>query len=133
MFDSSSMSIWYGRLKTSKSTTIVIFDPTLPKAPNGQVYLYNAERGAIIKYVAKIVTPLLEDIDKTELGEIKKALKKPWGAVRKAFINEHGGRGLTFHKKAKASGKAEGPLSEIDNEIGIDDIDWSDADEMGMV
>lgn len=133
MFDSSTMSIWYGRLKTAKSTTVVIFDPTLPKAPNGQIYLYNADRGAIIKYVETVVTPLLEDVDNTELGEIKKALKKRWASVRKAFIDEHGGSGLLFHKKAKGSDKAENPQPVILNEPDVDDADWRDADEVGMV
>jgi len=77
--------VWYGKMKVGSDATPVIFDPLLVPSIKGCVYLYNAERDAIIQYTWKIVQGLLVDVDKSEKATIKKTLDAKWKAARKKF------------------------------------------------
>jgi len=81
----SSKSVWYGKLKTSSSVSPVIFDPKLPHVP-GRVYLFNADRKAIVQYVREKVDALLEEFTDAELKGIKQDIDAEWKKARKAFM-----------------------------------------------
>lgn len=77
---------WYGKLETSSGTTKVIFDAKIT-APQGRIYLYNADRRAIVQYVEEKVRLVLKDVDKEEQKAIKKELEKEWKAARSEFLS----------------------------------------------
>ena len=87
MIDPNSMVMWWGKLESQGSDIPVIFDPSLPGMPNGQVYLYNAVRNAIVPYDWGVVQRFLKDVEPAELKEIKKTLRKKWHAVRKEYVD----------------------------------------------
>lgn len=123
MFDTTTKSVWYGRLNTSSSSTPVIYDPGLPPPPTGQIYLYNAERNAILKYAATVVEPLLHGLEKGEHKMIEKALGKKWRSVRKTFLRDHA-RPLPSKGKQKEI-KPAGDELMIDDQT---DDDWTEID-----
>lgn len=77
--------VWYGKLKVDSKATPVIFDPQITPSIKGCIYLYNAERDAIVQYTWDIVQRLLVDVDKTEKNALKKSLDAKWKAARKKF------------------------------------------------
>lgn len=77
--------VWYGKLKVDSKTTPVIFDPMITPSIKGCIYLYNADRDAIVQYTWDIVQRLLVDLDKSEKNTVKKALDAKWKAARKKF------------------------------------------------
>ena len=86
MIDPGSMTIWWGRLESPGFDSPVVFDPTLPGMPTGQIYLYTAVRDAIVPYDWNTVQKFLRDVEQVELKAIKKALGRKWHAVRKEYI-----------------------------------------------
>lgn len=122
MFDTSKKSVWYGQLETTSSKTPVIYDPGLPDPPTGQVYLYNAERDAILKYVTDIVKPLLKTYEESERKKIEKTLRKKWQSARKAFLHEYGTRVAQPRKRKTATPAQTDP--DLDTEDS--DGDWSE-------
>ena len=126
MFDTSKKSVWYGRLETNSSNIPVIYDPGLPEPPTGQIYLYNAERDAILKYVADIVKPLLKNYEKSERQQIEKTLRKKWKSARKAFLNEYGNRVAQPRKRKSTVAVPAQQEQEPEVEIDKSDEDWSD-------
>ena len=125
MFDTSKKSVWYGRLETTSSKIPVIYDPGLPEPPTGQIYLYNAERDAVLKYVADIVKPLLKNYEASERQQIEKTLRKKWKSARKAFLNEYGNRVAQPRKRKSVAAPAQ-QEPELEAEIDKSDDDWSD-------
>ncbi len=89
MIDPSATKLWYGRHETPGQCTQVIFDPTLPGMPSGQVYLYNAARDALVPYELKTVEKFLKDVDKEEARELKTALNDRFRAARKAYLKAY--------------------------------------------
>ena len=131
MFDTSKKSVWYGRLETRSSDVPVIYDPGLPEPPTGQIYLYNAERDAILKYVADIVKPLLKNYEKSERAQIEKSLRKKWKSARKAFLNEYGNRSIQPRKRKSASAVSTPTDPELEIETDDSDAEWSsDMDDL---
>ncbi len=126
MFEPSKKSIWCGKLETASSKTPVIYDPGLPEPPRGQIYLYNSERDAILKYAAHIVQPLLKSFEDDERKEIEKSLRKKWQLARKTFLREYGSRTPLSRKKASIKSKQEETESEIESPDADNDDDWSD-------
>lgn len=92
--------VWYGKLKVDSKATPVIFDPLLVPSIKGCIYLYNAERDAIVQYTWNIVQGLLVDVDKTEKATIKKAFDGKWKAARKKFTK---GKLYSFTSDGKES------------------------------
>ncbi|MDJ0958160.1 MAG: hypothetical protein QNI91_14930 [Arenicellales bacterium] len=126
MVDVSKKSIWYGRLETTSSNIPVIHDPGLPEPPTGQIYLYNAERDAILKYVADIVKPLLKNYEESERQQIEKTLRKKWKSARKAFLNEYGNRVTQSRKRKSTVAVPVQSNPELDIEIEKSDDEWSE-------
>ena len=125
MFNTSKKSIWYGQLETTSSKTPVIYDPGLPEPPRGQIYLYNSERNAILKYAAHIVQPMLKNLDDGERKKIEKSLNKKWQVARKTFLREYGTRSPHPRKKTATNAKQAKVKSEIEAP-DTDDNDWPD-------
>lgn len=123
MFDPSRKVVWYGQLETASSKTPVIYDPGLPEPPRGQIYLYNSERDAILKYVLHIVQPLLKAAEGDERTQIQKGLNKKWRSARKNFLRHYGGAGLTQPRKKNVVKTTEKVL---EAEPDVDDDDWSE-------
>ena len=90
MFNTRGTKRWYGVLETSRGRTPVIYDPSLPEAPKGQVYLYNTEREAIVAYDMAIVSERLRDADADEARELKKATGKAFKSAMDAFVSARG-------------------------------------------
>ncbi|MEZ5570855.1 MAG: hypothetical protein R3E64_02435 [Halioglobus sp.] len=95
--------VWYGKIKLDSKKIPVIYDPLITPSIKGCIYLYNAERDAIIQYTWKIVESLLCDVDKTEKAAIKKSLDAKWKAARKRFSK---GRVYAFNPEDKAPAPA---------------------------
>ena len=86
MIDPKSMAIWWGKLESPEADIPVIFDPSLPGMPTGQICMYNAVRNAIVPYHSGVVQQFLRDMEPSELKAIKKALGKKWRAARKEYV-----------------------------------------------
>lgn len=115
---------WYGKLETSSGTTKVIFDAKIT-APQGRIYLYNAERRAIVQYVEEKVRLVLKDVDKEEQKAIKKELEKEWKAARREFLS----REFIPLKMAKVEEKKQPDrVDDEDIEFEIDDFEEFDSD-----
>jgi hypothetical protein len=80
--------VWYGKLKIDSKAIPVVYDPLIVPSIKGCIYLYNAERDAIIQYTWDIVRELLVDVDRTEKGTIKKSVDAKWKAARKKFTKD---------------------------------------------
>jgi hypothetical protein len=118
MFDSRGNKRWYGVLETSRGRTPVIHDPGLPEAPKGQVYLYNAEREAIVAYDLAIVSERLRDAEGEELRELKKATGKAFNAARDVFV-------ATRSSRATEAAATRAPRQRVEAEADSSD-DWGD-------
>lgn len=98
MFDPGSARIWYGCHETPEQSTQVIFDPTLPGMPAGQVYLYNAARDSIVRYDLKTVQHFLKDLGKAEAKQAQASMGKRWRMVRKEYMK-------TYRAAARSAGR----------------------------
>ncbi len=116
MLDLGRSSRWYGKLETSTRFMLVIFDPKLPPAPTGQVYLFNAERGAIVQYMWSVVSERLRDLTAEEQKAAQGQLEQAWKTARRNFlkVNQH----LVFAKErpAKVAAKRHTDEEEEDTE-----------------
>ncbi len=89
MYSKNKKSLWYGSLKTSKSNSVVIFDPTLPSAPTGKVFLFNSQRNEFVQYVEDIVSKNLHDLDADELKEAKNKYTTAFNEAQLCFLAKH--------------------------------------------
>lgn len=89
MIDPGATKLWYGKHETPDQTTQVIYDPTLPGMPSGQVYLYNAARDAIVPYQLKTVERYLKTAGEAEARELKQNLGKRFRAVRSEYVKAY--------------------------------------------
>lgn len=132
MYKTSKKQVWIGELRTARGTSIVIRDNQLPEASSGRIYLYNAQRNAIVEYVEDIVMPNLHDIDEMAIKAAEKQYGANWKETRAAFMGKHqslldldNASTATPAKKSKAE-----PELEAEPEGYADDYDddWSDDD-----
>ncbi len=89
MYSKNKKSLWYGSLKTSKSNSIVIFDPSLPSAPTGKVFLFNSQRDDFVQYVEDIVSKNLHDLDADELKEAQNKYSAAFKKAQRNFLAKH--------------------------------------------
>lgn len=89
MIDLGATKLWYGRHEASGQVTQVIFDPTLPGMPSGQVYLYNAARDSIVPYQLKTVEKFLKAAGKDEARDLKSALGPQFRTARKEYLKAY--------------------------------------------
>ena len=130
--------VWYGKLETSKSSTVVIRDDALPDGLNGRIYLYNSDRGQIVEYVESIVSSKLRELTEEEVAALDKNLEKKFTATREAFLKQFSGRANVLDLKPEKPEKnvveeiaLESPDGDLDDSIvDLDDIEESwDASE----
>lgn len=133
MYNSSKKTIWIGELRTARGTSVVIHDNQLPEATPGRVYLYNAQRNAIVEYVEDIVKPNLHDIDEAATQSAEKEYSSAWKICRAEFMNKHQALlELEKSQDSKVSKKSKTvtePESDDDNDDSFNadfDDDWSD-------
>jgi hypothetical protein len=92
-------------MKLGATVTPVVYDPLIVPSIKGCIYLYNAERDAIIQYTWDIVRDLLVDVDKTDKGALKKSIDAKWKAARKKFTKDKV-YALTSQQKESAPARA---------------------------
>lgn len=85
-----SIKTWYGELRTQKGNTIIIHDDQLPSARTGRMYLYNADRDAIIEYDKAIVDPKLFPLDKDQQKKAEADFGQAWLTTKELFLQAHG-------------------------------------------
>ena len=119
--------VWYGKLKLDTKATPVIFDPVLSPSIKGCIYLYNAERDAIVQYTWNIVQGLLQDVDKAEKTRIKKEYDAKWKAARKKFTK---GKEYSFASGSKAAAPTPPPPGD-DRSWDATDDDSFELDDLG--
>lgn len=132
MFNSDTKDVWYGLLKTKKGSVPVVYNPKLPEPPRNQIYLYNADKNAVLVYVKDKVAALLVDYDSAEAAQqAEKELKNKWKEACKEFLKERGEFLIsTAAPKAESKKKA---LPEDDPEIQLEEAamdaeEWLDDD-----
>ncbi len=142
MSNASVKSIWYGILKTSKASTVVLRDDGLPEPLSGRIYLYNSDRDKIIEYVDKIVSTKLKELTADEIRALGKDVEKKYKAARKLFLSENKSSGKVLDLrpdemvakavKEKATSEIVEETAELAEDIDeIDeDIDWEDDEEI---
>ena len=106
---------WYGKLKIGTKSVPVIYDHRLLPGIKGCIYLYNAERDAIVQYVWDIVKDRLASVENDERKSMKAALDARWRQRRREFTR---GRPLP-----SGSSRKQAPIA-----TRTDDI-WSDTEE----
>jgi hypothetical protein len=94
-----SIKSWYGELRTQKGNTIIIRDDQLPSARTGRMYLYNADRDAIIEYDKAIVDPKLFPLDKDQQKKAEADFGLAWLVAKELFLQAHG-KGMPADKQA---------------------------------
>jgi hypothetical protein len=123
---------WKGVLASSRGNSIVFRDASLPEAAPGRVYLYNADRGAVVEYVAEIVSAKLRDFTDAEAAALDAGIEKKWKTARDAFIREQRGRSSSSSTKGKKSSDEEVETNIDDIELDVVDgsmeDDWGDTD-----
>lgn len=93
---------WVGWMENERERTPVMYDPTLPGVPTGQVYLYHADRGALVPYQRRIVVGFLRDADGEERKELRRVMNAGWKRARREFL-----RGRTVRRVPAAAEEAE--------------------------
>ncbi|MGL6124792.1 MAG: hypothetical protein ACRC1W_17765 [Shewanella sp.] len=130
MYNTAKKQVWYGELRTSKGNAIVVHDNQLPDASPGRVYLYNADRDAIIEYVEDIVKVNLYDLDEAALKAAETKCGGAWKAARAQFMSKHQARiDLNNVKETAPVRKAKPEVEpEVESDaVGVDfDDDWAD-------
>jgi hypothetical protein len=121
MYDPMSTGVWYGELRTDSGSTVVIHDPKIPPSSNGRVYLFNAERGALIEYVEAIVKSKLFDLDAEQTKAARKKYAKAWKAAQNKFNSRFGlSSNVVEIKSAKPK-----PVVEEEDDFDDDDMEYN--------
>ena len=91
-FDRDSSRLWVGMLVTEKDRTPVVYDPTLPGVPTGQVYLFNVNRGTLVPYRRDIVSRYLQDVSPEERRQVRSSVSAAWKTARRDFVKQRSRR-----------------------------------------
>ncbi len=126
MLNTNRKTPWYGKLDTPSFSNTVVFDPELPEAPKGKLYLYNHDRGQVVQYVYDMVSPRLRELTDEEMAAIQSAINEQWEGIKKEFI-----RANTPSSRAPVSaptGRPRNNIDEYDNNDSDDDESFADFD-----
>ncbi len=119
MFRKNRSGTWYGIIQSGKDgSMIVIWNPVLPKANTGKVFLYNTEKQKLIKYVEEIVQPKLKELTGEELEAARSSYDEGWRKVR----------GLYDSVEDEPEKEAEKPATRIDSELDAELMNIDDDD-----
>ena len=89
MYNTAKKQIWFGELRTSRGTSIVVHDNELPDASPGRIYLFNVNRNTIGEYVEDIVKGNLHELDTAQLASVKAEHDVAWLTARAEFMAKH--------------------------------------------
>ncbi|HEX4975810.1 MAG TPA: hypothetical protein VFV48_07995 [Pseudomonadales bacterium] len=132
MFNADTKELWYGLLKSKKGSTPVVFNPKLPEPPRNQLYLYNAEKDAVVVYVKEKVEALLVDYDSPEaVQQAEKDLKAKCKEACKEFLKERGDvfvPSTTSKTESKKKPRVDDDADIQIEEAALDGEEWLDED-----
>jgi len=127
MLNTNRKTPWYGKLDTPTFSNTVVFDPELPEAPKGKLYLYNHDRGQVVQYVFDMVSPRLRELSSEEMADLEAVINSQWEGIKKEFI-----RANTLSSRAPASAPNGRPRSlddyDNDSDDSVDEGDFGDFD-----
>jgi len=89
MYNTAKKQLWFGELRTSKGSTIVVHDNQLPAASPGRIFMYNTTRNKIVEYVEEIVKVNLHDLDDEQINAAMAEFGDAWKAARADFMLKH--------------------------------------------
>ncbi len=69
-----------------KGDTVVIWDPVLPKASTGKLFLYHTGKERLIEYVEEIVCPKLRDLTQREMRNARQEFSGRWEQIRVHYL-----------------------------------------------
>lgn len=121
MLELGRNSTWYGKLETSTKSVLVIFDPKLPQAPTGQIYLFNTERGAVVRYVWSVVSEHLQDLSAEEQQAAQEQLAKDWKVARRCFLKTNPHPLISKVRPAKVVATPVSQQDEDEDELDMED------------
>ncbi|MCL1067855.1 hypothetical protein L2735_13750 [Shewanella olleyana] len=133
MYNTAKKQVWFGELRTSRGTSIVVHDNALPDASPGRIYLFNANRNTIGEYVEDIVKVNLHELDNEQLKSAKAEHEAAWLEARTEFMAKHEAHielssvpDSAPEPKKKPSAALDDP---IDDSMGVndDDMDYEDT------
>ena len=140
MYNTAKKQVWYGELRTARGNAIVIHDNQLPEASAGRIYLYNAQRKAIVEYVEDLVKPNLHELSDEQLKAAESEFGGAWKSARAEFMQKHSARISLANVKDTAPVRKAKPVPQLDDDadsgdeiIGDDfeddsDDSWEDED-----
>ena len=123
MYDPSSSATWFGELRTSAGSIIVVYDRQIPQSSSGRIYLYNTERGSMIEYVEEIVKKNLFDLSDEELKAAKKKYTKHWKAEKDKVLSR-------LNNRLKVVGPKPAAVNKNSDDADIEDEEGMDEDDM---
>ncbi len=89
MYNTAKKQVWFGELRTSRGTSIVVHDNQLPDASPGRIYLFNVNRNTIGEYVEDIVKVNLHELETEQLQTVIAEHNAAWIAARSEFMVKH--------------------------------------------
>ncbi|MBB1270803.1 hypothetical protein [Shewanella sp. SR44-3] len=127
MYNTAKKQVWFGELRTSKGSTVVVHDNQLPEAPKGRIYLYNTARNVIGEYVEDIVKVNLHDLDADGLKAAEAEFGDAFRAARAEFMAKNQTRIDLSKVPDTAPVRKAKPVPEADDLPDLDDTDDDDV------
>jgi hypothetical protein len=120
---------WY-ELQTKRGNTFVLQDSILPAANEGRIYLFNADRKAIVEYDKAIVADKLVLLDAQQQQQADADFGGDWESVSGNFLKAHGvSRSNSTDKTSEdAEEEPEASIDEASLEESSDSDDFDDDD-----
>ncbi|WP_144212406.1 hypothetical protein [Shewanella donghaensis] len=134
MYNTAKKQVWFGELRTTRGTSIVIHDNQLPDASPGRIYLYNVSRNTIGEYVEDIVKANLHELTTDQVKTSKAEHEAAWIAARAEFLAKHQAHmelsSVPDSAPPSKSKKSEPIDKGLDEVVDVDDNDmeFEDAD-----
>ena len=132
MYNTAKKQVWFGELRTSRGTSIVVHDNQLPDASPGRIYLFNVNRNTIGEYVEDIVKVNLHELNIDQVRISKAEHEVAWLAARAEFMAKHEAHiELSSVPDSVPPSKSKVSAS-IDEDIDIDNNDVIDGNDMAF-
>lgn len=120
---------WY-ELQTKRGNTLVLQDTILPAANEGRIYLFNADRKAIVEYDKAIVSEKLVLLDDDQQQQADSDFGSDWQSASHAFLKAHGKHSPASQASASLSDESDSTTDDSfeDDSLDSDDDDFDDSD-----
>lgn len=122
MYNTVKKQLWFGELRTSQGSTIVIHDNQLPEASPGRIFMYNTTRNKIVEYVEEIVKVNLHDLDDAQTKAAMQEFGDAWKVARTEFMSKHQLR-IDVSKVLDTKPRKLKAVVELDEADEVDDSD----------